>query len=340
MGHGLKSTDSMFYVGEVPWHGLGTALPSLATAQEALAAAGLGWTVEKRELRDADYRRVPGKFVVVRTDTGEHLGVVSASYRPLQNKEAFRFFDQVTMDPNGPKYEVAGSLRGGRIVWILARIPGFLEVVKGEEHQPYLLLVNSHDGKMAVRLLPTSVRVVCQNTLQLALEWAWLLWRRIHTGSLTELDVVDAREVLGLVEKEHTALAEFYGALLKEKATLDDVISLTRYVYGQDASLQREQLILNLIEAGPGCDNPRVRGTLYALLNAITDMEDHYWFRPAGRQVQEARSQRLNSVMFGKGEQRKRQAIRWMEARLQRAADAMLAPATGDGLAGFGSQMG
>lgn len=329
MAHGLTNTDSLFYVGEVPWHGLGTALPSLATAQEALAAAGLDWTVEKRELRDFDHRRVPGKFVVVRTDTGEHLGVVSASYTPLQNKEAFRFFDQATMDPNGPKYEVAGSLRGGRIVWILARIPGFLEVVRGEEHQPYLLLVNSHDGKMAVRLLPTFVRVVCQNTLQLALESAQLLWRRIHTRGLTELDVVDAREVLGLVEKEHTALAEFYGALLKETATLDDVISLTRYVYGQDASLQREHLILNLIEAGPGCENPRVRGTLYALLNAVTDMEDHYWLGRPAQDFQEARSRRLNSVMFGKREQRKRRAIRWMEARLQGASDAYVSASDG-----------
>jgi phage/plasmid-like protein (TIGR03299 family) len=339
MGHGLRSTDSLFYVGEVPWHGLGTPLPSLATAQEALEAARLDWTVEKRELRDSDYRRVHRKLALVRSDTGECLGVVSPRYEPLQNTEAFRFFDEVTMDPNGPKYEVAGSLGGGRIVWILARIPGFFELVKGEVHQPYLLLANGHDGRMAVHLLPTVVRVVCQNTLQMALHGAKLVWRRTHRQSLTELDVWDARHVLGLVEKEHTALAEFYGALLKEKATPVDVSSLLRYVYGSNASSRRERLILNLLEAGPGCDNPRVRGTLYALLNAITDMEDHYWLRPSVQDVQEARSRRLDSVMFGEGEQRKRRAVRWMKGRLQGAVDSLGCPMCSKRNDGFEWQM-
>lgn len=154
MSSGLTSSDSLFYVGEVPWHGQGTPLPRLATAQEALEASGLSWTVEKKELRDDNYRRVASKYVLIRQDTGAHLGVVGRSYTVLQNAEAFQFMDEVTMDPRGPKYELAGSLNEGRIVWLLARFPEVIEVVRDEPLEPYLLLINGYDGRTAIPPAP------------------------------------------------------------------------------------------------------------------------------------------------------------------------------------------
>ncbi|GIV02619.1 MAG: hypothetical protein KatS3mg015_1449 [Fimbriimonadales bacterium] len=313
MSSGITGKDSLFYVGEVPWHGLGTPLPQLATAREALEASGLTWKVALREIRDEDYRRVENRRLLVREDTGDVLAVVTKRYEPLQNAEVFHFFDDVTADPNGPKYEVAGSLHGGRRVWLLARLPEVIQVVRGEEIKPYLLLVNGHDGRTAIRMFPTSVRVVCQNTLNWAIGEADenLIWRRAHTGTLDRRDVSNARKILGLASQQFKELEQLLKELTRVRVKPGDVDELLREVYRHDLSERRRQLVAELLESGPGSDNPAVRGTYYGLLNAITDMEDHYRFaRPANR------AGRLASSLFGQGAQRKKRALAWFQRKL------------------------
>lgn len=314
MSSGITEKDSLFYVGEVPWHGQGKALPSLATAREALEASGLTWRVATRELRDEDHRRVPNRRVLVREDTGEVLAVVSNRYEPLQNEEAFRFFDEVTMDPNGPKYEVAGSLHGGRVVWILARLPYTFQIVRDDVYEPYLLLVNGHDGRRAITMFPTAVRVVCQNTLRLANETKRpeLVWRRNHVGALNRRDVVNARKAVGIADRMFEELQNTLRALTQVPAQDRDVDDLIRYVYGPDASPKLRPLIGDLLCAGPGCESTAVRGTLYGLLNAITDVEDHYWLGGSPRMAG-----RLASALFGRGARRKARAFEWMTRRLE-----------------------
>ena len=164
--------DKMMWVGEKPWHGEGTKLENVATSAEAIEAAGLDWKVEKRGLyfaqTDGTTQLIPGKYATVRTDNQVALGIVGKVYTPLQNKEAFSFFDSI-VGVKEAMYHTAGSLGKGERVWILAKLPGYIKVTEDDVVEKYLLLANSHDGSSAVEMLFTPVRVVCQNTLNLAI---------------------------------------------------------------------------------------------------------------------------------------------------------------------------
>lgn len=158
-----------------PWHGKGVSVQGLATAAECIRAAGLDWGVAKVPMKVADEGSlpVPGRMVTIRTDlpsTDLHriLGVVGVEYQPLQNWDAFGFFDHVV--GNGTAiYETAGAIENGKRIWLLARLPVTIQPVKGDEVNPYLLLANGHDGSLMVHLTFTPIRVVCQNTLAMAL---------------------------------------------------------------------------------------------------------------------------------------------------------------------------
>lgn len=153
MSAGLTESDTMFSVRRTPWHGLGVVLDRPpATVGEAIEASGLGWSVAKRRLavdRGAElpdvlrYRGFGGYYATVRQDTDEVLGVVGERYRIVQNHEAFAFVDQLL--GSSIHFETAGSLHGGRRVWVLATLPDHVEV-GGDEVHPYVLLMNSHDG--------------------------------------------------------------------------------------------------------------------------------------------------------------------------------------------------
>ena len=175
MPAGITDSDSMFSVRETPWHGLGAVLERPpASVAEAIEASGLGWSVAKEpiaidrgETPGADWwtprcEEIPGYFATVRQDTREVLGIVGERYRIVQNDEAFAFVDQLL--GIAIHFETAGSLHGGRRVWVLATLPEHVEV-GGDPVRPYVLLMNSHDGSTAVIAATTPIRVVCQNTL-------------------------------------------------------------------------------------------------------------------------------------------------------------------------------
>jgi phage/plasmid-like protein (TIGR03299 family) len=158
-----------------PWHGKGEPVDGLMTAVECMQKAGLSWGVSKVPLRLDDEGRAPvsGLSAMVRTDRSVHdparvLGVVGDEYQPLQNWDAFKFFDAV-VGAGKARYETAGSIDGGRRIWLLAQLGDPLEPVKGDALLPYLLLASGHDGRLMVHLRFTPVRVVCQNTLAMAL---------------------------------------------------------------------------------------------------------------------------------------------------------------------------
>ena len=167
----LATTDSkpaMMYAGEVPWHRLGTRLDSPATAREAIVASGLDYRVAIKPLVTLEGTDVPQRKAVVRHDTGDVLGVVGNSYVPVQNHQAFGFLDAVVAD-EGLRYHTAGALGKGERIWMLARLPGSIRVGNSDDLvDKFLLLSNTHDGTTALRVFFTPIRVVCQNTLNLA----------------------------------------------------------------------------------------------------------------------------------------------------------------------------
>ena len=187
MSHDLNMNNgkaSMFYVGETPWHKLGTKLENPATAYEAIDAAGLNYTVIKNPivtvLRSNKIKTIANHFATVRTDTEEILGVVGSRYEVIQNRNAFSFFDAL-IGSDEAIYHTAGALGKGERIWILAKLPDYIRVGKDDVVEKFLLLTNSHDGSSFACAKLTPIRVVCSNTLSAALDGSEQEVRIRHT---------------------------------------------------------------------------------------------------------------------------------------------------------------
>ena len=174
------NVETMFYVRVAPWHRLGVCVEETLSSKEALEQSGLDWTVVQRPIM-TDYNIIHGYKANIRETDERILGVVTDRYKIVQNHEAFAFTDALLGE--GVKYETAGSLNEGRKIWLLAKLPDkyFLE---GEAVEPYLVFSNIHDGSGAIKVCMTPIRVVCQNTLNLALNNAKRVWSTIHVGDL------------------------------------------------------------------------------------------------------------------------------------------------------------
>lgn len=176
--------ESMISVGEKPWHGLGTVLDEPPTVQDAILQAGLDWKVELHKVSaSADLAVghqsmiIDGSLAICRMFKNEGLiqnvyGIVSKKYEPLQNSEAFEFFQPI-LDSGHVHLETAGSLKKGEIVWVLAKLDEDIKVgmdIKGDADmvRPYLLLSMGHNGKRSVKIAFTPIRVVCWNTLSMS----------------------------------------------------------------------------------------------------------------------------------------------------------------------------
>lgn len=172
--------ESMMYVREKPWHGLGIHVEEAPTSADALRMAGLDWNVVQRNIQVCGGAKIKNYKANVRDSDGTVLGVVSDRYKIVQNAEAFEFTDSLI--GGDVQYETAGSLNGGRKIWLLARLPE-TEIV-GDKTEPYLCFTNTHDGSGAIRVCMTPIRVVCNNTLNLALGSARRAWSVRHTGDM------------------------------------------------------------------------------------------------------------------------------------------------------------
>ena len=183
-----------------PWHGLGVAVDSPATAAEAITAASLDWRVTTnpvliRNSHTHVFEPIRGKVAIVREDTQEVFSVMGDGYEPVQNVDSFSFFDAVIAQGEA-MYHTAGSLFGGRKVWILAKLPGDIVVTDTDKIEKYILLSNSHDGSSALRMKFTPIRVVCNNTLGIALSGHEGFYAKHTRNVLTR--ATEAREALGL----------------------------------------------------------------------------------------------------------------------------------------------
>ena len=217
------NVEEMFYVGrEKPWHGLGVSVESAPTSEDAIRLAGLNWRVESKEIYLADGTRVPDYYANVRSSDNRPLGIVGNRYQIVQNENAFAFTDALLGE--GVTYETAGSLCGGKIIWLLAKLPDKFEIL-GDEITPYVVFTNTHDGSGAVRVAATNVRVVCNNTLNMALKTAKRTWTARHTGNIdSKLD--EAMQTLQLVNKYMKEQQNLFEDLYKVKTNDAQVIQL------------------------------------------------------------------------------------------------------------------
>ncbi|MHC1722919.1 MAG: DUF932 domain-containing protein [Aminipila sp.] len=199
------NVESMFYVGRTaPWHGLGVSVEEALDSKKAIKMAGLDWKVRQEEIMTADFKDISGFKANVRSDTGSILGVVSDRYKVVQNENAFSFTDSLI--GNGVTYETAGSLNEGKRIWLLAKLPEKYTLAD-EAIEPFLVFSNSHDGTGAIKVAMTPVRVVCQNTLNLALDNAKRIWSTIHMGDMKN-KLEEARNTLLMADRYMMALQD------------------------------------------------------------------------------------------------------------------------------------
>lgn len=273
------NVESMFYVREKPWHGLGTMVAEAPDSAAALRLAGLDWNVVQKDIMTVDGgAAIPGFRANVRDIDGSVLGIVTDRYRVVQNAEAFSFTDALLGE--GVRYETAGSLQGGRRTWILARLP-HQYIINGEEISPYLVFMNAHDGSGAVKAAMTPVRVVCQNTLNLALSTAKRSWSFHHTGDITG-KLEEARDTLlyagqymaelgkafgrlGRIKLSDGKVEEFIGALLPDA----DGGSSQQ---GRNTRKMREDMRARYYDAPDLAD---IEKNGYRFINAVSDFATH-----------------------------------------------------------------
>lgn len=295
--------ENMFYVGDVPWHKLGHRFIEPPTLEEGLVAAGLDWKVTTEPLFTGALEKVEAQITRRSTDN-KILGVVGPSYHPLQNTEAFKFFEPFFATKNA-SLECAGSLRDGKRVFVLAKINSDPLVIKGNDIvNKYILLSNSHDGTMAARAGFTPIRVVCANTLAMAhSEGTSQLLSVKHTKSIVEnLELI--QKAMNLANQSFEATGELYRLMASTDINSKDLEKFVKLIFNTPKKIQEaggdlnqidNKRILNsvtaMFEKGRGNDMKEIRGTLWAAYNAVTEYLQYE--RGDDEQV------RLDNVWFG-----------------------------------------
>jgi phage/plasmid-like protein (TIGR03299 family) len=207
------NVETMFYTRVEPWHGLGVCVESALCSEEALKQSGLNWNVIQRPIMTSTYDPIPGYKANIRDTDNRILGVVTDRYKVVQNSEAFAFTDSLLGE--GVRYETAGSLQEGRKIWLLAKLSDRY-IMEGEQIDPYLVFSSSHDGSGSIKVCMTPIRVVCQNTLNIALSTAKRIWSTVHVGDMAH-KMDDAHNTLRLAENYMDKLGAEFSRLSKIK---------------------------------------------------------------------------------------------------------------------------
>ncbi len=274
--HHLTETDHMVSVRMKPWHGLGTIVDHAMTSAEALEAAKLDWTVIQSPAQyetNGETREVPNMFVNHRSDNNDSLGVVSDRYNIVQNSQAFEFTDHLVGE--GCRYKTAGSVKGGRKIWLLANLPE--KVILDDIVIPYLLFTNSHDGKSAVTVCMTPTRVVCNNTINIALRDATRKWSVSHYRDVHKL--IDAKQTLQLSANYMDDLVKEADQLATEKVSTSDLRNFIESMFPDNNKAVQNNYAKREIERFHACyeqcDVANFKGTKWGLILAVSDFITH-----------------------------------------------------------------
>lgn len=271
------NVETMFYAGVKPWHQLGVKVDEALSSQQAIKMAGLDWTVDAQPIQVVGGQVIDGMKANVRSSDHKVLGVVSDRYKIVQNADAFAFTDILLGE--GVKYETAGSLSSGKRVWLLAKME--TSKVCGDDVEPYLVFTNSHDGSGAVKVAVTPIRVVCQNTLTLALSTAKRTWSTKHCGDIQgKMD--DARNTLGFAASYMENLKEEADKLTQVVVLAPQFADFLMKMFPTNSKMSERQIanVENQRKAVAELYNhkddiQKFHGTAYGVLNAIADWNGH-----------------------------------------------------------------
>lgn len=310
------------YTGKVPWHGFGHEMPEDQTLDQWRVAAGLDWSVIPRKIKyriptevakyPDEHKFYDGRVVLLRDDSYAPLSIVSTRFKVVQPAETLDFFKSL-IEKNGFKMCTAGSLRGGRRIWAMADT-GKAFSIGNDQVEAYMLLATAYDGTFATTAQFTSIRVVCNNTLEFSLNGSSSGCIKVpHTQ---DFNAVDVKVELGL-EESWGQFRDNVLQLASLKVTKQQAIDYFLTVCGvtEDEAADGKQLsnvkkLISYYERGPGATLPSAKGTAWGLVNAVTYLADH------GRRAKD-NGTRFDSASFGSGAVMKRKA---MEAAVAMAA--------------------
>ena len=339
------NVETMAWANEVPWHGLGVGVDSNLTPLQMQEAAQLDWTVSKRPSYtidapewsvDVGIMQTPNTCHIVRDSDNTVLSHCGRDYIPIQNEDVFKFFKRFT-EAGHMTMETAGSLKNGGEIWGLAKIQNDFELAGGDEIKGYLLINQPHIVGKSMTIKLTPIRVVCNNTLTMALQQGGTASFRMPHVREFGTDVIQAaEEALGLSAQAMTEFRTNSTLLSKAKAKHSDVLDYVAEIYqpqmiaeyrneqllresgkaiGEQAPLIEKlnkfpSLVVDALEQSPGANLKSARGTWWGALNAVTYVEDHL-------RESQTEGNALHSAWFGAAANRKSKAL---SLALQRAA--------------------
>jgi phage/plasmid-like protein (TIGR03299 family) len=315
MSHDLTvrndGTVEMAYIGDKPWHGLGQIMTAGASLTEWEKAAGLDWRVEASRVvyrakvagqPEGRVMTIDDKRVLHRSDTGADLGIVSDKYKIVQPAEIIGFFDNL-LRGIGLEISTMMSLGGGKRYLVCAKIGEQAVLDNRDLVRGYLSLITSADGSLATVAKHTSTRIVCANTLAMALSEK----HKDGTVSIShrsKFDIAKIQDKLGVAPKTFTAFMDQMRHLGETRLSGDMAETMTEKLLGEAANDKSTPGILErFMGKGLGSDLDGVRGTVWGWLNAVTEYADHAMGTAATTDVN-----RFNNTMFGRGDELKNKA--------------------------------
>lgn len=279
------NVESMFYTNYndrtgrfVPWHGLGTPVEDSPTSKDAIICAGLDWEVAPHQMLDSVTRNIiPNYFANVRTSDNKVLGVVGSRYKIIQNQEAFDFTDSLI--GKEVTYETAGSLNGGKTIWLLAKMNSVK--ILGDDVVPYLCFTNTHDGTGSIKVCMTPTRVVCNNTLNLAINSATRMWSTRHLGNLSAkmIEAAHTLEFAGAYMEGLNKEAERLANISISDSELDGILTKVFPITGNASKRQADtmqRVRTRVLTAYDEQDISQFRGTGWGVVNAMADYVSHH----------------------------------------------------------------
>lgn len=318
----LSNVDSVFVAKKPAWHGLGQVTGDTLTWKEAIKRANLDWTVSKLPLFSQAGKQVDA-FGIFRDRDNQFLGVAGDRYEIIQNERAFTFIDAILEQTDGAHYESAGALGHGERIWALARVPEADIQIAGTDDRSltYLLVATSHDSSIGFQSRLTSTRVVCANTLNVALNEAGRSIFRVKHTRMAEVRLQAAEEAARGIVMDARALEEKLNFLATRKLTRESLSAILDRLFPKNDDPKAKQgrreanltEVLKLYESNDNNAFPVLRGTAYNLLNAVTEFSDHYrnvkLSADRKDQKQTVDSARAEAAIFGAGDKLKVSAL-------------------------------
>ena len=234
----ITGSETIFDTRKKPWEGLGMSVADAPTSAQALRLAGLDWHVSQEPIMTEDNQIIPGYKANVRDTDRKILGVVTDRYKCVQNTEAFSFVDNLLGE--GVRFETAGSLNGGKRIWLLARLPKEY-IISGERISPYLIFTNTFDASGAVKVAITPIRCACNNSLNLCLASAKRSFSMVHTGDI-KVKIKEAHDTLFMADDYMEQLGKEFEVLRAKKLSDEQVESYIKLLLPSDETDSPQQV--------------------------------------------------------------------------------------------------